>query len=65
MAIAFGGLLFSKILALNQLSIYLFLSVIFDTIFIRSLLVPSILGLFNDANWWPSTLPPITKSLND
>eukprot|EP01091_Cochliopodium_minus_P000631 TRINITY_DN10551_c0_g1_i1.p1 TRINITY_DN10551_c0_g1~~TRINITY_DN10551_c0_g1_i1.p1 ORF type:complete len:293 (-),score=30.89 TRINITY_DN10551_c0_g1_i1:40-918(-) len=62
MFIAFGGLLFSSILALNQLSIYLALAVLFDTIFIRSLFVPSILSFLNDANWWPSKLPPITKA---
>jgi RND superfamily putative drug exporter len=63
MAIAFSGLLISSISAMNQLSFYLVFSVLFDTFIVRSLLVPSLMGLFKDVNWWPSKMPEPTKSL--
>lgn len=57
MALAFGGLLASGEKALNEMAFYLVASVLFDTLVIRSLLVPSIMVLFGEANWWPSQVP--------
>jgi len=47
---------------MNHLAFYLVFAVLFDTFIVRSLLVPSIMGLFSDINWWPAKLPPITKA---
>jgi len=63
MAIAFSGLLLSGISAMNQLSFYLVFSVLFDTFIVRSLLVPSLMGLLKDVNWWPMKMPEPTKRL--
>jgi uncharacterized membrane protein YdfJ with MMPL/SSD domain len=56
--LAFMGLLFSREPILNQLSFYLFISVLFDTFIVRTLLVPAIMGILGRANWWPLKLDP-------
>lgn len=57
MAIAFSGLLFSEIPALNQCALYLVVAVLFDTFVVRTLVVTAITGLVSDWNWWPSKMP--------
>ncbi len=57
MAIAFSGLLFSAIPALNQLAFFLVFSVLFDTFIVRTLLAPSIMGLLGEVNFWPRKVP--------
>jgi uncharacterized membrane protein YdfJ with MMPL/SSD domain len=52
-ALAFFGLLVGDIPVLNQLSFYLLFGVLFDTFFIRTLVVPSIMYWLGDFNWWP------------
>ena len=52
-ALAFFGLLIGDIPVLNQLSFYLLFGVLFDTFFIRTLVVPSIMFWLGDWNWWP------------
>jgi len=54
MAIAFCGLLFSEITSLNQVGFILVVAVLVDTFIIRTLLVPSILSLSKEINWWPA-----------
>lgn len=34
-----------------------------DTFIVRSLLVPAMMGLLHDLNWWPSKMPEPEKSL--
>ena len=51
--LAFLGLLFSREPILNQLSFFLFVSVVFDTLIIRTLLVPAIMAMLGRAAWWP------------
>eukprot|EP00462_Mataza_sp_D1_P018131 CAMPEP_0175140068 /NCGR_PEP_ID=MMETSP0087-20121206/11259_1 /TAXON_ID=136419 /ORGANISM="Unknown Unknown, Strain D1" /LENGTH=816 /DNA_ID=CAMNT_0016423161 /DNA_START=101 /DNA_END=2552 /DNA_ORIENTATION=- len=53
MAIAFSGLLFSSQAALNQLSFYLVFAVLFETFLVRPVLVPCVMDLFGEANFWP------------
>lgn len=57
MAIAFSGPLFSSVTIMNMLSFYMVFAVLFDTFIIRSLVVPGLMGLFMDANWWPGNIP--------
>ena len=57
MSIAFCGLLFSSLPALNQLSFFLVISVLVDTLLIRSVLVPCLMRLIGKLNWWPRKLP--------
>lgn len=56
MAIAFGGLLFSDLLALCALSSLLVSAVLFDTFVMRILLTPASMSLLGRYNWWPSSL---------
>ena len=58
MSIAFSGLLISKQHILQQLGFFLSISVLLDTFIVRMLLVPTILHLFGNMNWWPRKLPP-------
>ena len=63
MAIAFAGLLFSSEGALNEMSFYLVFAVLFDTLVVRSLLVPSVMVILGEWNWWPAKMPPSNAHL--
>jgi RND superfamily putative drug exporter len=52
MAIAFAGLMLSSVSVLNEFGFMLCFAVLFDTFIIRTLLVPALLGLMGDFNWW-------------
>eukprot|EP01064_Diplonema_japonicum_P034996 TRINITY_DN7417_c0_g1_i1.p1 TRINITY_DN7417_c0_g1~~TRINITY_DN7417_c0_g1_i1.p1 ORF type:complete len:918 (+),score=137.07 TRINITY_DN7417_c0_g1_i1:84-2756(+) len=56
MAVAFSGLFFSTIEAINQMGFYLVFSVLFDTFVVRSVLVPALMSLIGKYNWWPGPL---------
>ncbi len=63
MAVAFVGLLFSNEAVLNQLSFFLVFSVLFDTLVVRSILVPCLMTLIGRWNFYPGRLPcPRRKS---
>ncbi|BFU25725.1 MmpL efflux pump, putative [Entamoeba histolytica HM-1:IMSS-B] len=53
MAIAFSGLFLSAILMLNQFAFILMFSVLLDTFVIRSILLPAIVNLLGELNWFP------------
>ncbi len=53
MAIAFCGLLMSQITSLNQTGFILVVAVLVGTFVIRTSLVPAVLALANEVNWWP------------
>ena len=50
-------LLCSDILVLNQLSFFLFFAVVFDTLVVRTLVVPSLMFWLGEYNW--SLTPPV------
>ncbi|KAJ8613381.1 hypothetical protein CTAYLR_002309 [Chrysophaeum taylorii] len=58
MACAFGGLFFSKACVLNQVAWLLVTAVLFDTLLVRALFMPSLISLSRHRAWWPATLPP-------
>lgn len=62
MAIAFVGLLFSGEPILNQLSFFLVFSVLFDTLVVRSILVPAMMTMLGRWNWWPGSVLPAGQS---
>ena len=45
--------------ALNEIGFMLAFSVLFDTFVMRSLVVPSIMGLLGKWNWWPRKFPAV------
>ena len=53
MAVAFSGLLMSSVGVLNQTSFFMVFSVLLDTFLIRMIMVPAIMGILGDWNWWP------------
>lgn len=61
MAIAFCGPLFSSVTIMNMLSFFMVFAVLFDTFIIRSLVVPGLMGLLMDGNWWPGKVPKVSK----
>jgi hypothetical protein len=56
MALAFAGLLFSSEPTLNELSFYLVFAVLFDTLVIRTMLVPALMSILGEANWYPKNM---------
>jgi hypothetical protein len=53
MTLSFSGLLFSSSPSLNQTAFFLVFNVLIDTFFIRILVVPALVGLGGEQNWWP------------
>ena len=53
MGIAFCGLLLSKITSLNQTGFIMVIAVLVDTFIIRTSLVPAVLSIAKEVNWWP------------
>jgi RND superfamily putative drug exporter len=53
MGVSFIGQLFSQITLLNQIGTILVSSVLLDTFLVRTVMVPAILQLIGDWNWWP------------
>ena len=62
MAIAFSGLLLSRVMVLNQFGFMLCIAVLIDTFIIRTILVPAIMSLASKWNWWPKKVPEPTKT---
>jgi uncharacterized membrane protein YdfJ with MMPL/SSD domain len=59
MMLAFGGLLFSDNPSLNETSFFLVVAVVADTFIVRTILVPSVMILLGEANWYPRTNIPV------
>ena len=57
MAIAFAGLLFSQEPVLNQISFFMVMAVLLDTLIVRTILVPALMIVLGPANWWPRRVP--------
>lgn len=61
MAVAFGGLFFSRTVILNQCAWLLTSAVLYDTLVIRTLFMPSLISLSRGYAWWPARLPDPTQ----
>ena len=53
MAVAFSGLLMSSVGVLNQTSFFMVFAVLLDTFVIRMIMVPAIMGILGEYNWYP------------
>ncbi|ELP90697.1 hypothetical protein EIN_024060 [Entamoeba invadens IP1] len=53
MAAAFSALMLSSMMVLQQFGVVLALAILLDTFVIRTMVVPSLLHLFGEWNWWP------------
>jgi len=65
MAIAFAGLLLCDVPMNNQIGFVMAFGVLMDTFLIRTCLVPSVLTLAAGLNYWPQSLPPVSKTAAD
>ena len=57
MTIAFSSLLLSKTVVLNQFGFILVSASLIDTFLVRTLLVPSLMFIAVETNWWPGKMP--------
>lgn len=57
MALAFSGLCFSDKLLMQQFGVLLVVSVLLDTFVVRTMLVPALMLVAKDWNWWPRRMP--------
>ncbi|EGD75211.1 hypothetical protein PTSG_06862 [Salpingoeca rosetta] len=62
MAIAFLGLLFSHEALVQQLAFFIVIAVLIDTFVVRACLVPAMMSVLGRFNWWPLTMPKVTRS---
>lgn len=62
MVIAFGGLMLSSSMLLVEFGFVLALAVAIDATVVRTFLVPAIMSLAEQTNWWPTTPPPLAVS---
>lgn len=58
MALAFSGLCFSEKLLFQQFGVLLITSVLLDTFVVRTVLVPALMLVMQQWNWWPREMPP-------
>ena len=58
MTIAFSSLLLSDITVLNQFGFILVAASLVDTFITRTLLVPALMFIAVESNWWPGRVPP-------
>jgi len=64
MIIAFSSLMFSDLLILKTTGILITVTCFVDTFIVRAWLVPAILMIGAEANWWPGRVPKITKQVH-
>merc|ERR1712217_830334 len=57
MVLAFSGLLFSNKLMLQQFGVLLITSVLLATFAVRTVLVPALMLMAQEWNWWPRRMP--------
>lgn len=62
MAVSFLFLIMSNTYAVSQVGFLYFFGVIIDTYVIRTILAPAALCVSETLNYWPSKVPPATKS---
>lgn len=63
MAVAFGGLLASSEIILNQTAFLLVFAVLLDTFVVRTFCVPALLGMSDTYSWWPKRMPTPTQDI--
>merc|ERR1712032_245536 len=58
MTVAFAALMLSQITVLNQFGFLLVCVSVVDTFMVRAVLVPALMLLIGEKNWWPGKMPP-------
>jgi len=64
MTAAFGSMLFSAIPVVQQIGALLVACCLMDTFLIRTLLVPSLMLVAVEMNWFPKQMPPVTITMD-
>ncbi len=62
MVIAFSGLMLSSTIILVEFGFILAIAVLIDATLVRTFLVPAIMSVAENSNWWPSSPPIITPA---
>jgi hypothetical protein len=65
MGVSFGAMLGSHCDAINQIGFVLSGAVLIDTFLVRCFVIPAVMALLGEANWWPAattTTPRATSS---
>mmetsp|Transcript_33193 Transcript_33193/g.91489 ORF Transcript_33193/g.91489 Transcript_33193/m.91489 type:complete len:911 (-) Transcript_33193:91-2823(-) len=65
MAIAFSGLLFSRMYLMNEFGTVLVVAVMLDTLFLRAVATPAMMAPLGRLNWWPHKMPQPTRRAGD
>ncbi|KAK3251593.1 hypothetical protein CYMTET_39076 [Cymbomonas tetramitiformis] len=63
MIVAFGSMLLSGTFVLNQFGFFLALSVALDTFIVRTIMVPAMMNICGNLNWWWNAMPPGIKNV--
>ena len=64
MSLAFSGLIFSDKIFFQQFGVLIITSVLLDTFVVRTVLVPALMLIAQNWNWWPRSMPkPIHDAL--
>ena len=58
MSLAFTGMVFSSKLVFQQFGMLLIILMVRDTYVVRTVLVPALMLIAQDWNWWPRVMPP-------
>ena len=45
---------------MRQVAFVVVVAVLFDTFIVRSLLVPALMSVLGEINWWPAEMPVVT-----
>lgn len=53
MAIAFGGICLSEVIAMRQMAMIFVFAVLLDTFVVRTAVTPALTAALGDLNWWP------------
>ncbi|ELP88945.1 MmpL efflux pump, putative, partial [Entamoeba invadens IP1] len=65
MAVAFSGLFLSSVLMMNQFAFILMFAVLLDTFVIRALILPAVVTLLGELNWFPRKYETVCETYEE
>ena len=49
----------------GEMSFYIVFTVLCETLLIETFVTPAAMSLLGDRNWWPATMPAVTRTISD